>query len=165
MAALDLIEQINKNELDPTHLHRKERIGIVAALSGQGWTQNEMAQLLRVTDRTIRKDERTLYDNSAKLVENITIKRVAGNMLRLARTLQAKAIKDRNFELAWRIEREKNDELRKLGYCLSPAVPAGSDGTTPLPATPVKKDADLSELSHGQLLAGLRFRNTQDPPR
>ena len=49
-------------------------------------------------------------------MDEIDVKSVAGNLIVWARNLAAKALREKDYALAWKIQRELISELQSLGY-------------------------------------------------
>ncbi len=113
---IDIVDLIQKKQLSGRNLHRKERLGVVAFLRNEGKSQYEIARLLEVCDKTIWLDCKTLKKNAAQLVKEISVDRIAGDLIREADVLTGKAKKKDEYALAWRIRCELIDKLQSLGY-------------------------------------------------
>lgn len=157
---LELVEQITNKELDPRHLHMKDRLGIVAYLGHEsGFSHAEIAKLLHITDRTVRRDIRRIQMNAAGLVKDITINRVAGGFIKAAHSLYAKAIRGKDYALAWQIQKDMIDKLRQLGFKIGTpgSIPDGTAGPGRSPAD----KANLRDVPYADLLASLRTGSTE----
>lgn len=115
-SAIELSELIQQKAFNAHNLHRKERLQIVAFLRSQGKSQYEIARFLGFCDKTIWLDCRDLKRNSAHLVDELTLKRVAGDLIREADVLVNKAKKAEDYKLAWQIKCELIDKLQSMGF-------------------------------------------------
>lgn len=116
MNAMDIIEAISKKTIRPDLLRKKERLKIVAVMYLEGISQSRIAQILGRTDRTIQRDMYDISINEAKLVSNLSIDRVAGRLVAVAERLMSKAIGDKDYGMAWKIETDLIDKLQSMGY-------------------------------------------------
>ena len=82
----------------------------------EGYRQEEIAQIFKVHRLTIMRDEKANRKDAAKLVDEIDVKSVAGNLIVWARNLAAKALREKDHALAWKIQRELISDLQSLGY-------------------------------------------------
>jgi len=78
-------------------------------------TQAEIAHILGVCERTVERDVNAIRKKSVVLAKDITVDTVAGDMVALARRLQAAAWKAKNHNLVWKIETDLVDNLQALG--------------------------------------------------
>jgi len=82
----------------------------------EGYTQEEIAQIFKVHRQTIIRDEKANRREAAKLVDDIDVKSVAGNLIVWAGHLAAKALREKDYGLAWKIQRDLISDLQSLGY-------------------------------------------------
>lgn len=114
--AISIIEAIQIKSLDPYSLKRNQRLQVVVFLRNEGKTQFEIARFLGVCDKTIWLDCREIKRNAAQLVDEISLKQVAGDLIREAEVLVTKAKKKEDYKLAWQIKCELIDKLQSLGF-------------------------------------------------
>ncbi len=113
---VDILKKIRGGLLDPKKLTTSDRRTCVVYLRLEGCTQEEIAEILKVHRLTIIRDEKANHRETAKLVDEIDVKSIAGNTISLARHLIAKALREKDYALAWKIWREKTSDLQSLGY-------------------------------------------------
>lgn len=114
--AVEILKQLKSGEI-PTHeVSLQERRACVAYLRLEGFTQEEIAEIFRVHRQTVARDERANRKWLAKLVGDIDEKAVAGGLIASGKHLFGKAMKEKDYALAWRIERELMGDLQSLGY-------------------------------------------------
>lgn len=113
---IEIVELIQQKRLRGRNLYRKERLRVVAFLRNEGKSQYEIARMLGVCDKTVWLDCKTLKKNAAQLVKQISVDRLAGDLIREAEILVSKAKRDKGYGLAWRIKCELIDKLQSLGY-------------------------------------------------
>ncbi|MGB2865423.1 MAG: hypothetical protein WBC05_18985 [Sedimentisphaerales bacterium] len=113
---IDILKRIREGILDPKEISVSDRRVCVAYLRLEGYRQEEISQIFKVHRQTIIRDEKANRKDAAKLVDEIDVKSVAGNLIVWARNLTAKALREKNYGLAWRIKTELIDKLQSLGY-------------------------------------------------
>jgi len=113
---VQLIELIQRKELNPRNLRRKERLQVVAFLRNEGKSGYEIARFLNFCDKTIWNDIKLIKRNAAYLVDEISIKRVAGDLIREADVLINKAKNGLDYTLAWRIKCDLIEKLQSMGF-------------------------------------------------
>jgi len=113
---LDILKRINEQSLNPKKISTSDRRVCVAYLGLEGYTQEDIAKIFRVSRQTIIRDEKANRREAARLVDDIDVKSVAGSLIAWARHLAAKALREKNYALAWKIRRELISNLQSLGY-------------------------------------------------
>lgn len=113
---VDILKRIREGSLDPKEIRPSDRRVCVAYLRLEGCIQEEISQIFKVCRQTIMRDEKANRKDAAKLVDEIDVKSVAGNLIVWADNLAAKALREKNYALAWKIKRELVGELQSLGY-------------------------------------------------
>ena len=116
MSSMDILDAIRNKTFQPELLRKKDRQKIVAVLHLEGFTDSRIAQILKRTDRTIRRDMSDISSNHARLVTNMSIDKIAGRLVAVATTLRSKSIMEKDFALAWKIEVELIEKLQSMGY-------------------------------------------------
>lgn len=125
---LTLIQRIKDNLFDPRLLTKDQRMQCVEILSGEALTEATIAQILKVSIKTIARDIQTVRERNA-LTPNINFaKQIAGELvhkarlhhgylMRLARNKETSAIAKVQAEFsAWRVLNEMIERLQSLGY-------------------------------------------------
>ena len=115
-STIDILKRLREGQLQATDINTYERRVCVAYLRLEGYTQDEIAEIFGVCQRTVARDENSNRKNLAKLVNNIDVKAIAGGLITWAKHLTAKAIKEKDYGLAWRVQRELVADLQSLGY-------------------------------------------------
>lgn len=115
-SALDLLRRVRSTEIRPDEVSTHERRVCVAYLRLEGYTQEEIAEIFQVHRQTIVRDEAALRKETAKLVDDLDARAMAGGLLGWARHITAKALKEKDFALAWKVQRELVTDLQGLGY-------------------------------------------------
>lgn len=113
---VDILKRIREGLLDPKEISISDRRVCVAYLRLEGYRQEEIAQIFKVHRLTIIRDEKANRKDAAKLVDEIDVKSVAGNLIVWARNLTAKALREKDYGLAWKIQRDLISDLQSLGY-------------------------------------------------
>ncbi len=113
---VDTLKKIREESLDPKEISTSDRRVCVTCLRLEGYTQEDIAGILKVHRQTIIRDERANRREAAKLVDEIDVKSVAGSLIAWARHLAAKALREKNYALAWKIQRDLVSDLQSLGY-------------------------------------------------
>ena len=115
-STIQTLKRLREGQLRPGDINTYERRVCVAYLRLEGYTQDEIAEIFGVCRRTIARDERANRKSLAKLVDDLEVRSVAGGLIGWASHLTAKAIKDKDFGLAWRVQREIVADLQSLGF-------------------------------------------------
>jgi len=138
-SVLDLIRGIRSGDAAPGGLDKDSRRACVEHLTVEGYSAVEIAEILRVTDRTVRRDREAIraahaVQQDPRLVEEMVgrlVQRADTAVERISRAVRGKEVKpvDRiEAELAcWRILRELVESLQRLGYLPTAAVQVRGD--------------------------------------
>lgn len=122
------IQAIKDGRLNPKALSELERQECVEFLSGEGYTQQQIGEVLSISDRTVRRDLEAIEERNALAPDINLAKRIIGNMfrkainhhkylMRLARTSSANiAEKSQSEFMAWRVLKEMVEKMQSLGY-------------------------------------------------
>ncbi len=113
---LELLRSIRSGEVYSEEVSREERRACVAYLKLEGYTQPEIAEIFQVHRRTIVRDERAIRQEAARLVDELDVKAVAGSLIGWSKHITAKAMKEKDHALAWKVQRELVSDLQGLGY-------------------------------------------------
>jgi hypothetical protein len=113
---LEILRRLHSGDIRPNDISADERRTCVCYLRLEGYTQEEAADVFAVCRQTIGRDEHVIREESAKLVDDLDVRSVAGGLIRWSQHLTAKALKNENYWLAWRIQRELLADLQGLGY-------------------------------------------------
>ncbi|MCJ7675972.1 MAG: hypothetical protein MUO33_12600 [Sedimentisphaerales bacterium] len=113
---VDVLKRIRDGLFTPEEISISDRRVCVAYLRLEGYTQEEIAEIFKVHRQTIIRDEKAIRRELAKLVDEIDVKSYAGELIALARHLRAKALRGKDYSLAWNIERGLLSDLQGLGY-------------------------------------------------
>ena len=114
-STLELLARLKSGEILPLELTISERRSCVEYLKLEGYGQTEIAQIFGVSRHTISRDEKVISEQHARAVREVDRDRVAGGHLAWARHLMSKAVRNQDFALAWRIQRELMSDLQALG--------------------------------------------------
>jgi len=114
--ALTILRRVRAGEIDPADITRHERRACVAYLRLEGYTGTEIAEVFHVHRQTIARDETALRKETARLIDDVDVRAVAGGLVAWATHLTAKAMKDKDYGLVWKIQRELMGDLQSLGY-------------------------------------------------
>ena len=113
---IDTLRYINEGQINPKDISSADRRTCVAYLRLEGYSQQEISEIFNVHRMTIIRDEKFNRNQAAKLVDEIDIKAEAGNLIVYAKHLTAKAIREKDYNLAWKIQRQLVSDLQSLGY-------------------------------------------------
>lgn len=130
---LSLLQQIQSGQVDPRDIGKDLRQQIVDVLRFEGTSIQQIAQILQVCDKTVRRDVEDLntrkalnpsLDLARKLIGNLVGKAEAhiSYLMRLARS-QGASISERSTAefYAWKVSKELIEKLQLLSYL--PLVP------------------------------------------
>ena len=114
--ALNLLQRVRSGDLPPEEVSTHDRRVCVAYLRLEGYTQEEIAEIFEVHRQTVTRDEAAIRKRAARFVDDLDVRAVAGGHVGWARHLTAKALKEKDYGLAWRIQRELLGDLQSLGF-------------------------------------------------
>ena len=112
---IELLAGLQAGAASPDDVSTEERRMCVSYLRLEGYTQDEMAKVFAVHRATVSRDEKVLAERAAKMIQGLNTDAVAGGLIAWAKHLTARAMKDRNHALVWRIQKELVDKLESLG--------------------------------------------------
>jgi hypothetical protein len=125
---LTIIQQIKEGSLNPQLLDKDTRRSCVDALKGESWTELNIAEFLRVSEKTVYRDLKIIRDknsltpNIAFVMEQVgdLVKKASALYDSLVRLSRGKEVSDDNkigaVNSAWRILNEMTARLQTLGY-------------------------------------------------
>ena len=127
-AALKTIQDINSGLIDPNLLDKETRRECVAVLVGEGYTNPQIAQIMKRSEKTISRDMVDIRKKNAlspsvefareTIGDLITKARIhASYLMRIAREKDSPASSRAGSEyLAWKVIKELVEKLQTLGY-------------------------------------------------
>ena len=123
-----LIQQLKDESLDPRTLPKELRQQCVEVLWAEGYGESSMAQILKRSEKTIKRDLQEIREKNA-LSPNLELARQIigemvqrarmhqGYLVRLARSKEATVSEKAQSEyLAWRVQKELVEKMQSLGY-------------------------------------------------
>lgn len=125
---ISVIQGVKDRTLNPKTLSEGERRECVEFLSWEGYTQAQIGQILKISDRTVRRDLKVIEDNNALSPDVDLAKRIVGDMfrkakvhhaylMRLARSPEASYSEKAQAEfMAFRVLKEMIEKMQSLGY-------------------------------------------------
>jgi len=125
---ISLIQSVKDRTRNPKTLSEDERRACVEFLSWEGYTQAQIGQILKISDRTVRRDLKAIEDKNAISPDVDLAKRIIGDMfckakahhaylMRLARNPEASHSEKAQAEfLGWRVLKEMTEKMQSLGY-------------------------------------------------
>ena len=113
---LEILKRLRTGGLLPGELSMHERRTCAAFLELEGYTQEEMAEIFHVSRHTISRDLAANRKEAAHLVDDLDVRAVAGGHAAWANHLTARALKEKDYALVWKIKRELLADLQSLGY-------------------------------------------------
>ena len=132
---LTLIKRIKEQRLDPVVLNAEDRRRCVEVLWGEGYSVPEIAQILKVGERTVYRDRNEVRSAHALRVDAQFPTQMAGELIRqaelstsklrrIARESEASAMERLMAEqAAFRVQLDLFTKLQSMGYL--PRVPTG----------------------------------------
>lgn len=130
---LALIQQINAGEINPKDLKPEIRQQVVEVLILEGYSDPQLAQILQVSDKTIKRDTKTINERNGLTPDADLVKRLVGGfvmkaeahrsfLMRIARSREG-TVGERSLSeyYAWKVEKEKVEKLQLLGFL--PLIP------------------------------------------
>jgi len=123
-----LIQQLKDESLDPRTLPKELRQQCVEVLWAEGYSESPMAQILKRSEKTIKRDLQEIREKNA-LSPNLALARqIIGEMLSRARIHQGYLVrlvrskegtvseKAQSEFLAWKVQKELVEKMQSLGY-------------------------------------------------
>jgi predicted transcriptional regulator len=133
ISVLNLLQKIQSGAVDPRDMDKEVRKQVVEALACEGSSVPQIAQILKVSDKTIRRDLSSIKENNAFSPSIEMAKKLIGDMrmkaevhrtylMRLARTKNV-SVSERSLAeyYSWKVTKELIEKLQSLGYL--PLVP------------------------------------------
>jgi len=125
---LTLIQQVKDGEIDPKTINREVRKQLVEVFLAEGYSAPSMAQILKVSDRTIKRDTASIREGNSVLPSHELAKKLVGNLIvkaethcsylmRLARS-QGTSVSEKSLAefYSWKVSKELIEKLQSLGY-------------------------------------------------
>lgn len=116
MSPVEVLRQLREGSIEPQQIGLQIRRNCVRYLRYEGYTQQEIAEIFRVSRQTIIRDEKAIRSEQSVLVDDLDIDIIAGELIAIANNLTAKAIRNKDYSLAWKIECDLITKLQSLGY-------------------------------------------------
>ncbi len=125
---LSIIQQIKEGSLEPKEIDKEKRKQIVETLSLEGYGVASMAQILQVSEKTIKRDLVTIRQQNALSPDVELVKQQIGELLakaqacsshlmRLARSANGSIGEKANAEyFAWKVNKELAEIMQAVGY-------------------------------------------------
>src|SRR3990167_2438115 len=114
--AIVILKNLKEGALSLENLTPDMRRVCVAYLDDEGMKNEEMAHAMQVSCSTISQDLQIIRDSFAKMITTIDYKRVLSTYLRDAHSFKKKALREKDYRLAWQIDNDLLDKLMELGY-------------------------------------------------
>lgn len=123
-----LIQKIKDESLDPKTLPKELRQQCVEVLWAEGYGESSMAQILKRSEKTIKRDLQEIREKNALSPDPELAKQLIGEMMlrarmhqgylvRLARSKEGTVSEKAQAEyLAWRVQKELVEKMQSLGY-------------------------------------------------
>jgi len=125
---ISLVKAIRNNVIPAKALTREPRQTCVEYLGSEGYSTGEIAEILKVHPRTIRRDREDIRERNAVSIDPDFIARHVGQLLQraqhaissLTRISREKdcpyAVKVKAIKETWRISKELTEALQSVGY-------------------------------------------------
>ena len=112
---IDLLSKLQSGSIRLDEVTTEERRTCVSYLRLEGYTQEEMAKIFNVHRATIGRDEKVVAERAAKMIKDLKPQAVVAGLIAWAKHITAKAMKEKDYALVWRVQKELVDELTSLG--------------------------------------------------
>jgi len=150
----DAILAIKNGEVHPNIITKSEKVEITGALTLQGWTRDEIAELLQVKVSQVSRWYALILNRRAKVVGTLTREQAAGQLLAYAEKFVGKALRENNISLAWQISKDMIRILQDMGIIYE--APKKIDAI-------VKAEIDVREISDDDLIEATKSIFTRGP--
>ena len=114
--ASEVVDMIREGTIQPSELKAEDRRPVVAYLRLEGYTEDEIAGLFKVTIRTISNDLKILSEDRTRVMKGLDLFEVAGRLVQKGKNLARKALKEGKYATSWKIEKELIGALQDLGF-------------------------------------------------
>jgi len=112
---IDLLSKLHSGSIRPDEVTTEERRLCASYLRLEGYVQEEMAKIFEVHRATIGRDEKIMAERAAKMIKDLKPQAVVAGLISWAKHITAKAMKEKDYALVWRVQKELVDELTSLG--------------------------------------------------
>jgi DNA-binding CsgD family transcriptional regulator len=166
-SVMTLIRSLQAGQLSPANISVSNRRLCVEHLTAEGYSLVEVAELLKVSERTVARDRAAILQANSVERDSKLVGQVVGRLLRQAECSIARmrrvsgdkdtppAVKVEAEHRSWQVERELAEVLQKLGYLPTAAQEIRADLTHHLGSMPALPELQL-EL---QRLQEIRVRH------
>ena len=125
---LSLLQKIQAGTVDPKCIRPAERRQIVSYLMADGYCTADMAQILKVSDRSVERDKKAIRQANALAADPQLVEQMAGRLVceaNLSIQRIRKAVRDKKTKTAVKIDAEHRcyqivsdmiSSLQRLGY-------------------------------------------------
>lgn len=125
---LSLLQKIQTGSVDPKCIRPAERRQIVSYLMADGYCTADMAQILKVSDRSVERDKKAIRQANALAADPQLVEQMAGRLVceaNLSIQRIRKAVRDKKTKTAVKIDAEHRcyqivsdmiSSLQRLGY-------------------------------------------------
>jgi len=113
--AIELLKEIGEGRLRGSDLEQDERRLVVAAMRKQGQTQDSIAQVLRVSRRTIVSDCKHLRQMAALEIARVDTLEIAGEVYATAKVAIQRALKKGHLKTVSTVMRDMVELLQSMG--------------------------------------------------
>lgn len=152
----ELIERLKSGDIKGGDIPQEPRIQLVGVMRLKV-SERAIADLLGVSERTIRRDVAELKERAAKGVEGLSVQKIAGEILTQAAALQQEARRAGNLRLVWDVTKDAAEILMDLG--LLHRAPVKTDATIHVDALSKLDDKELDDMY--QDIVATEIRNTE----
>jgi transposase len=124
---LNIIQRIKDRTVEPKSLDKETRQGCVEVLIGEGYSQAQIAQILKCSDKTIHRDSKEIRQKNSITPSAEQAKELIGELViqaqqhharlvQMARGEGSLAEKSQAEYLAWKVRENLIGKLQSLGY-------------------------------------------------
>lgn len=165
-SVLSLIRDVREGRTSGPMLLKEDRIRVVEHLTGEGYSGAEIAEILKVSERTVNRDRIAVRELNAlmpsdEMVGQVvghlvrTAEQVTGRLRRIGREAGAKPVERIEAEkVVWQVQRELVVTLQGLGYL--PTAPTSVHARVTTGDDLPQAEALLAEIDRIESLPELR---------
>ena len=117
LSTLEIVKRLQDKHIDGKLLPPEIRLNVVEILS-HGHTRAEISHLIGMCEKTIERDIKKLRDGVVSIVKDLTVEKVGGSLRRTASFLMTRAVKAKDYKLAWQIKKELTEMLQSMGFVI-----------------------------------------------
>jgi len=115
LSPIDIMQRLKDTDLTGNDLPTDIRRDVIRMLR-YTQTGSEIAHLLHVSRSTVTRDLCVIREADADEASDLTVDKIAGETISIARRIQTRAMKNKDYAFVWRIQISLIQQLQSIGY-------------------------------------------------